>query len=151
MEFKLSKFTELTPDDLYNLLRLRSEIFVVEQNCIYQDLDDKDQQSYHLLVYKPLNNLIAYARIMDCNISYSNFCSIGRVLVKKENRKSNLGTLLMERSIKECENLFGQIPIKISAQFHLKFFYNRLGFKEEGEQYLEDDIPHISMIRLKIN
>lgn len=146
MKFVLKTFEELNTVELYNLLKLRSEVFVVEQDCPYQDLDDKDQNAHHLLGYESDGQLVAYTRLLDKGISYSDYCSIGRVVIKMAYRKNKSGSILMEESIKHCKRLFNTFNIKISAQYHLIPFYNRLGFKETGNQYLEDNIPHIGML-----
>jgi len=138
-------FSELNTDELYALLQLRSEIFVVEQDCVYQDIDYKDQKALHVLGYKN-DALIAYTRIFKPG-DYFEYASIGRVLVKEKERKFKYGYDIMEASIKAIGDRYNQTKIKISAQIYLKRFYNNLGFKEVGEGYLEDGIPHIGMIR----
>lgn len=138
-------FNELTTDELYAILQLRSEIFVVEQNCVYQDIDYKDQKALHVLGFKK-DKLIAYTRIFKPE-DYFTYASIGRVLVKVGERQLNYGNEIMEASIHAIETRYNETKIKISAQTYLKQFYNRLGFKEVGEGYLEDGIPHVSMLR----
>ena len=131
--------------ELYDILRLRSEIFIVEQNCPYQDLDNKDQQSQHLL---GINNgeLISYVRLIPKGVSYDNNCSIGRVVTNQKYRGNGLGKELMHKAIKACRSLYGDCPIKISAQHYLLKFYNDLGFEAIGDTYLEDNFHHISII-----
>lgn len=143
MQFVLKPYKDLTVDELYNALKLRSAIFVIEQNCNYQDMDDKDQASYHLLGYDG-EQLVAYARILPKGISYKE-ASIGRVVVDKNFRRKGSGVELMKRAIEDTMELFGTNEIVISAQCYLEKFYSNLGFKSEGESYLEDDIPHIKM------
>lgn len=138
-------FAELSTNELYELLKLRSEVFVVEQHCIYQDLDDKDKLSYHLLYFIE-NKLAAYTRILPAGVSYPEI-SIGRVAVRAEYRGLKLGRKLMERTINCCEELFTSKTIRIGAQEYLRAFYNSMGFVESGEPYDEDGIPHIEMIR----
>ncbi|MBJ7879644.1 GNAT family N-acetyltransferase [Gelidibacter salicanalis] len=138
-------FKELTIDELYAILQLRSEIFVVEQNCVYQDLDYKDQNGLHVLGYKD-HKIVAYTRIFKPD-DYFEHASIGRVLVKAEERHLKYGYTIMEASINEIEKRYNETKIKISAQAHLKNFYNTLGFKEIGDVYFEDGIPHIGMIK----
>ncbi|HKK88538.1 MAG TPA: GNAT family N-acetyltransferase [Saprospiraceae bacterium] len=139
----LKSFEDLGTKELYNLLQLRAEVFVVEQNCPYQDLDGKDLQALHLCCQEN-DSIIAYSRILDKGISYPGHASIGRVIVKERHRKHNLGRELMRRSIDSCrENYSG--PIKISAQCYLENFYRAFGFEPLGASYLEDDIPHIAM------
>ena len=140
----IKTFTELSPQDIYNILQLRSEVFVVEQNCVYQDIDDKDQYALHILLKKD-DNLIGYSRIFKKG-DYFKEASIGRVLIKKQERNNRHGSLLMELSIKAIKDYFKENIIKISAQTYLKKFYNELGFDSIGDEYLEDGIPHIAML-----
>ena len=140
----IKTFNELSPQDIYSILQLRSEVFVVEQNCVYQDIDDKDQYALHLLLKKD-DYLIGYSRIFKAG-DYFKEASIGRVLVKKQDRNNRHGSLLMELSIKAIKDHFKENTVKISAQTYLKKFYNELGFNPIGEEYLEDGIPHIAML-----
>ena len=142
LSFSQKKFDKLSLQELHDIYALRSEVFVVEQDCVYQDIDGKDINSIHI-IGKKKEKIIAYSRIMNLN---SDFCSIGRVLVKKELRKKGIGIKLMEKSIEKARKLFNQKKIKISAQEYLKNFYIDLGFKHTGKRYLEDGIPHIEMI-----
>jgi ElaA protein len=139
-------FTELTNFELYKILQLRNEVFVVEQNCAYQDCDDKDMKAYHYMGWQK-NKLIAYARLLGIGISYPDAASIGRVITAKSIRKQNIGKQLMYNSIKEIYGLFGTVSIRVSAQFYLKSFYESFGFVQDSEIYLEDGIEHISMTR----
>ena len=145
LNFKVKKFYELSLAELYQLLELRSEVFVVEQNCVYQDMDNKDQNAIHVLGYKN-GEIIAYTRIFKPGDYFEN-ASIGRVIVSQKERKHNYGNDIMNASIKAVKNHFNETTIKIGAQCYLKKFYNNLGFKEIGEEYLEDGIPHIHMLR----
>lgn len=145
IEFKIKTFDKLTKVELYDLLQLRSEVFVVEQNCVYQDIDGKDDQALHVLGFKN-QKLIAYTRIFKPGIYFKN-ASIGRVLVKQNQRKYGYGNDLMQKSIQAVLDFYHTINIEISAQTYLKEFYTNLGFKEIGEGYLEDGIPHIRMIK----
>lgn len=145
MDFIVKKFNELTLDQLYKIIQLRSEIFVVEQNCVYQDLDFKDQQALHLLGLKN-NKIIGYTRIFKPGDYFDN-ASIGRVVIDKSERKYGYGHLLMEASIKVIYKNFKTNKITISAQLYLKNFYETHGFIKLGEVYLEDGIPHIKMIK----
>lgn len=138
-------FKELSIDELYAILQLRSEIFVVEQNCVYQDIDYKDQSALHILGYKE-DKLVAYTRIFKPE-DYFEYASIGRVLVKAGERHLKFGYNIMEASINTIEERYNEIKIKISAQTYLIRFYNNLGFKEFGDGYLEDGIPHIGMLK----
>jgi ElaA protein len=146
--FKNKTFQELSLEELYQLLRLRSEVFVVEQNCVYQDLDDKDQKAIHLLGISE-GILVAYSRLYQPGY-YFKQASIGRVIVKESYRNKKWGVLLMEESIRLVEDQFQQNEITLSAQLHLKNFYESLGFECVGESYLEDGIPHIEMCRKSI-
>ncbi|PWK20536.1 GNAT family N-acetyltransferase [Xanthomarina spongicola] len=138
-------FNELSTQELYDVLQLRAEVFVVEQDCVYQDVDGKDQKAWHVLGYKD-NVLVAYTRIFKPG-DYFKESSIGRVVVAEKQRQFKYGYEIMEASIKAIKEEFNETLIKISAQCYLKRFYNNLGFKETGEEYLEDGIPHIAMIR----
>ena len=145
INWAVKKFDELSLHELYAILRLRSEVFVVEQNCVFQDMDNKDQSSYHLMGWQN-NILIAYTRLIPPGISYE-FSSIGRVVTSSSARGTGIGKLLMEKSIEEVENLFGKTPIKIGAQLYLREFYTSFGFRQTGDIYVEDGIDHIEMIR----
>ncbi len=140
----VKSFEELTKEELYKLLQLRNQVFVLEQHCIYLDLDGKDQKALHVLGYKN-EELIAYTRIFKPG-DYLKEASIGRVLVVKNERQHNYGKQIMEASIKAIKDYFKTSAIQISAQCYLRKFYGDLGFLEFGEEYLEDDIPHIGMI-----
>lgn len=141
----ITTFTELTTQQLYDLLQLRSEVFVVEQDCVYQDIDGKDQKAIHVLGYKN-KTLVAYTRIFKPG-DYFIEASIGRVVVKQIERQHKYGYDIMNASIKAIKTYYNRTEIKISAQVYLKRFYNNLEFKEIGEAYLEDGIPHIAMLR----
>jgi len=138
------KFDDLTPHELYAILQLRSEVFVVEQQCIFQDIDDKDQLSYHVMGREGAS-LLAYTRLVPPGISYTE-PSVGRVVTSPRARKSGLGRELMLYSIEQCRTLFGPLPIRIGAQLYLKKFYGSLGFQPEGDIYLEDGIQHVEML-----
>jgi ElaA protein len=143
--FKIKRFNELSSAELYEVLQLRSEVFVVEQNCVYQDIDDKDAKALHVLGYCQ-NELSAYSRLFDAG-NYFEEASIGRVIVHQKFRKFNFGHELMRVSIAAIEENFNQTAITISAQEYLKKFYESHGFIQTSESYLEDDIPHIQMKR----
>lgn len=144
LKIKVKPFKELSNLELYNLLQLRSEVFVVEQDCVYQDLDGKDEIALHVLGFKN-DKLVAYTRIFDCGF-YFDKTSIGRVVVAKNERQYKYGYDIMKASIEAIKTEFNQTTIKISAQVYLKKFYSNLGFKTAGEEYLEDGIPHITML-----
>ena len=146
IQWSTKHFSKLTVDELYAMLRLRSEVFVVEQNCIFLDMDNNDQIAYHTMGW--LNGeLIATTRLFNVDQSYPGYQSIGRVVGSPKHRGIGAGKALMQYSIAECERLFGKHPIKIGAQLYLKKFYNEHGFEQAGEMYYEDEIEHIPMIR----
>jgi len=138
-------FQELTINELYDLLQLRSEVFVVEQNCVYQDIDGKDIKALHV-IGKKNNKIVAYTRIFKPG-DYFEYASVGRVVVRNIERQHKYGYDLMEASIKTIKDYFNTTTIELSAQVYLKKFYNTLGFQEVGVEYLEDGIPHINMIK----
>ena len=145
LEFKIRPFTELSGQEVYDILKLRSEVFIVEQNCIYQDIDSKDQKALHVLAYYE-NELAAYCRLFDAGY-YFEEASIGRVIVAAKFRENKWGHDLMREAIKGIMEHFGKSQITISAQLYLKKFYESHGFVATSETYLEDDIPHIRMKR----
>ena len=139
-------FAELTVNELYDLLKLRSEVFVVEQKCIFLDIDNNDQKAFHTIGFLG-EEVVATTRLFDKNIMYDGYQSIGRVVTAPKHRGLSIGKALMQYSIQECERLFGKGPIKIGAQLYLKKFYNEQGFEQSGDVYIEDEIDHIPMIR----
>ncbi|WP_335966718.1 GNAT family N-acetyltransferase [Galbibacter sp. PAP.153] len=145
LEIEVKPYNVLTKEELYELLQLRSEVFVVEQNCVYQDVDYKDQKALHVLGKKG-NKLVAYTRIFNAGEYFKN-PSIGRVVVKKEERKFGYGHNIVQASIEAITTKFNHLPIEISAQCYLIKFYKTHGFEQLGEEYLEDGIPHVKMIR----
>ena len=145
LEIKVKSFDELTKQELYDILQLRSEVFVVEQDCVYQDIDGKDQKALHVLGFKK-DKIIAYTRIFEPGL-YFKESSIGRVVVAKHERHFKYGYTIMEVSIKAIKDHYHENLIKISAQCYLKQFYTNVGFKAIGKEYLEDGIPHIAMIK----
>lgn len=145
LKTQVKAFSELTLQELYNILQLRSDVFVVEQDCVYQDIDGKDEKALHVLGFKN-DKLIAYTRLFKPGDYFEN-ASIGRVVVAKNERAFKYGYDLMKASIEAIETHFNENKIKISAQAYLKTFYNNCGFIEFGEEYLEDNIPHIAMIK----
>ena len=145
LETTVKDFQQLTKTELYDLLQLRSEVFVVEQDCVYQDIDGKDEKALHVIGYKN-QKLVAYTRIFKPG-DYFSEASIGRVMVKQNQRQHKYGYDIMKASIEAIKDHFNTSAIRISAQTYLKTFYNNLGFKEVGEEYLEDGIPHINMIK----
>ena len=145
IEWTIKSFQELTPAELYDILKLRSEVFIVEQQCIFLDMDDKDQGSRHLQGRLD-DELVAYCRIIPPGLAYEE-PSIGRVVGSPRYRGKGAGIALMENAIQETMRLYGTLPIKIGAQLYLKRFYENLGFVQCSETYLEDDILHIKMTR----
>lgn len=133
--------------ELYQLMALRQEVFVVEQNCPYLDADGKDQNAWHLMGFDENENLIACARMGPHGVFYENYASIGRIVSAPSVRGKGIGKKLMNVCLETAEKLFNNQPIKISAQCYLIRFYESFGFKTTGKQYLEDNIPHIAMIR----
>lgn len=145
MEISTLTFDQLTTGLLYQILRLRSEVFVVEQNCVYQDIDDKDEKAYHVLGTSK-GELIAYARFFKAG-DYLENISLGRVVVHPKYRGRQYGQSLLSAVLNEIKNRFGEHVVEISAQTYLKQFYNDFGFRAVGNEYLEDGIPHIRMLR----
>lgn len=133
IKWEVKKFEELSLDELYQVLRLRSEVFVVEQGCFYQDVDGKDKHCHHLMGSVLGTGLVAYTRLVPPGISYPNV-SIGRVVSSAAIRKNGIGKALMAKSIEVMEGLYGKVAIEISAQLYLKRFYESFGFRQEGEQ-----------------
>jgi ElaA protein len=146
IQWSTKHFSQLTVNELYAIMRLRSEVFVVEQNCVFLDMDNNDQIAYHTMGWLG-DDLVASTRLFDVDQSYTGYQSIGRVVGSPKYRGIGAGKELMNYSIAECERLFGKHPIKIGAQLYLKKFYSELGFEQAGEMYYEDDIEHIPMIR----
>ena len=145
IDIKAKYFDELTISDLYSMLQLRSEVFVVEQNCVYRDIDGKDSKALHIIGFKN-DTVVAYTRIFKPG-DYFEEVSIGRVVVKESERKYGYGNDIMKASIKAVEENFSKSKIRLSAQIYLIKFYSSLGFNVVGEEYLEDNIPHISMVK----
>jgi ElaA protein len=143
LEWKIKRFEALSGKELYDLLQLRSEVFVVEQNCVYQDIDGKDQKALHL-IGEVHGETVCYARLFKPN-DYFEQASIGRVVVKRSYRDKKLGHILMQEAITVIKKQFDVTKITISAQLYLKKFYESHGFIQTGGTYLEDDIPHIEM------
>lgn len=137
-------FSELTIEELYKILQLRSEVFVVEQQSAYQDCDGKDPLSFHLMGWD-YGELVAYTRLIPKGISYPDAASIGRVVTASSVRRKNIGKQLMAKALEEVKNLFGEVPLKISAQLYLLRFYEFFSFEPTGDVYLEDGIEHIAM------
>lgn len=144
MQWQCLSFHQLTALQLYRILQLRSEVFVLEQHCLYQDADNKDIAAHHFMGWEE-DTLVAYTRLLPPGISYTE-ASIGRVITSPAHRRTGSGKLLMEKSIEQCRLLFGDVPIRIGAQLYLKKFYEGFGFIVTSDVYLEDNIEHIEMI-----
>ena len=145
IEWSLKKFENLTAQELYKIMQLRNEVFVVEQNCPYQDADNKDLYSFHFMGWYD-DKLAAYTRILPPGLSYTE-PSIGRVVTSPSARKNGLGRELMIQSIDKVKEIYGDQPVKIGAQLYLQKFYTSLGFKQTSDIYLEDNIEHIEMVK----
>jgi ElaA protein len=142
---RVKAFQDLTVFELYELLKLRSEVFVVEQNCVFQDMDDKDQKCSHLMLFVD-SQLVGCSRLVPAGVSYQEM-SIGRVITAASVRGKGLGKVVMELSIEACRQLFGGGDIRIGAQTYALGFYAALGFVAAGDTYDEDGIEHIEMVR----
>lgn len=143
--YSLQKFDDISLRDWYNISQLRLAVFVVEQECPYQDFDGKDLFCHHITANLG-DQLVAYARIVPPGISYDGYVSIGRVVSDALFRKQQFGKQIMAQAITSCKELYPEFDIKISAQSYLLKFYMSFGFKPVGEEYLEDGIPHHAMI-----
>jgi len=145
LQLETKTFQELTISELYQILQLRSEVFVVEQNCVYQDIDGKDEKALHILGKKE-GKIVAYTRCFAPKI-YFEEAAIGRVVVKETERKFGYGHQILKASIEEIQQRYQTTTIKLSAQQYLTHFYETHNFKQIGEGYLEDGIPHIAMLK----
>lgn len=143
MTWTLKEFDALSPAELYAILQLRNEVFVVEQQCVFQDADDKDQVSKHLMGYAG-GELLAYCRLVPPGTAYTEV-SIGRVVTSPKARRSGAGKELMRQALSHIYTIYGKVPVKIGAQLYLRDFYASFGFRQEGNIYLEDGIEHIYM------
>jgi ElaA protein len=146
LSWVLKKFDELSPHELYAILQLRNEVFALEQNCVYPDMDNKDQSAYHIMAWRN-SKLIAYARIIPPGLAYTE-PSIGRVVTSPSARGEGIGKELMVHSLEQVYNIYGKIPVKIGAQVYLTRFYSSFGFQQTSDIYLEDGIEHVEMVRL---
>ncbi|MFL5765107.1 MAG: GNAT family N-acetyltransferase [Bacteroidia bacterium] len=145
IRWEIKKFDELSNVELYRIIQLRLAVFSVEQNCAYQDADGKDLKCFHLMGYDDDNDLVAYSRIVPAGVSYEE-PSIGRVISSHKVRGTGAGKALMKSSLEQLEKLYGNVPVRIGAQCYLIKFYSSFGFEVAGEEYLEDNIPHIEML-----
>lgn len=138
-------FPELNVAELYDLLRLRQQVFILEQSCLYLDADGFDEAAHHLMIYKQ-KDLVAYSRLFGLNMPYPGYLSIGRVVTNPRYRGFSYGRKLMQRSIEQVRSIHGPFPVKIGAQAYLTAFYSSLGFRPTGQRYMEDGIPHLKMV-----
>lgn len=145
MKLRLLTFKELSLPELYDIMKLRQDVFIIEQNCIFPDIDGYDKKARHLILYDG-EKLAAYLRLFAPGIKYADEVSLGRIIVEKTYRGTGTGRLLIETGIEYSVSLFGTIPIRIEAQSELREYYNTYGFKEEGEVYIVDGIPHLQMV-----
>jgi len=146
IRFFCKSFDKLTLQELYEIMQIRQEVFVVEQNCPYLDADGRDFDAWHLMGRDAANRLICYTRLLPKGLAYPNYVSIGRVVSAPAARGIGAGKALLEESIRHCRELFGDQPVKIGAQSYLLRFYESFGFQSTGEEYLEDGIPHTKMV-----
>jgi len=146
LTWKCTTFEELSVHELYAIMQLRMQVFVVEQNCVFQDADNKDQFCYHLAAWHN-ENLVAYARLVPPGITYEEM-SIGRIITSPAYRGGGAGRLLLQNAILKCALIFGKNPIKIGAQLYLKKFYESFDFQQVRDIYVEDGIEHIHMLRI---
>ena len=146
LTFNCLPFDQLSTTELYAILALRQEVFIVEQNCPYLDCDGKDQASWHLQGRNADGQLVCYTRLLPRGVAYDDYPSIGRVVSSPVARGTGAGKELMTKSIEQCRHLFGNQAIKIGAQRYLLKFYETFGFRSTGEEYLEDGIPHTKMV-----
>ena len=146
MSFDISvkKIDELTTRELYEILRARAEVFVVEQTCVYQDLDNKDLGAYHVTVREE-GEIVAYLRVLDRGVSYDT-ASIGRIITTERGRGRGIGRILVNEGLRVAKEAYGADKITISAQCQARGFYEKFGFVAVSDVYLEDDIPHVRMV-----
>jgi ElaA protein len=148
MNIVVKKFEDLTVQELYDIMVLRQEVFVVEQDCPYLDADGRDTLGWHaMLIDGPDDQIMAYTRLLGPGVSYEKYSSIGRVVSSQKGRGKGYGKAIMDESVSKLISLYPDHSIKISAQSYLLKFYTEFGFVKTGEEYLEDGIPHMGMIR----
>ena len=145
LRWEWKRFNDLTADEVYTILCVRQQVFVLEQECLYLDADGKDREAFHLMGFDG-EDMVAYARILDAGVSYDEV-SMGRILTTDKARGKGAGIELMEVGIRQINAHYGQVPIRISAQTYLLAFYEKFGFRSTGKEYLEDEIPHTEMLR----
>ncbi|MCB9205430.1 MAG: GNAT family N-acetyltransferase [Flavobacteriales bacterium] len=145
LRWEWKRFNDLTADEVYTILCVRQQVFVLEQECLYLDADGKDRFGFHLMGFDG-EEVVAYARILDAGVSYPEV-SMGRILTTDAVRGKGAGMELMEVGLRKISEHYGNVPIRISAQTYLLAFYEKFGFRSTGKEYLEDEIPHTEMIR----
>jgi ElaA protein len=145
IQWQLKNFSQLKNTELYKIIQLRAAVFVVEQNCPYNDLDNLDIDNYHFCAWQN-QQIMAYTRLLAPGVAYPNYCSIGRVISAPQARGLGLGQQIVAKSIQNCRTLYPSAPIKIGAQKYLQKFYQQFGFEQVGDEYLEDNIPHLPML-----
>lgn len=150
MNWTIQKMASMDAKTLYEIIVLRFNVFIIEQACFYEEFDNKDLEATHIYGRDDMGKIIAYLRILEPGVSFEE-ASIGRVVVSSEYRKEGIGHELMQMGLKAVRDLFGDVPVKISAQAYLQTFYASHGFEPKSEIYLEDDIPHIEMLLTPIN
>lgn len=146
IRWEIKHFKDLTVYELYHIFQLRIAVFCVEQDVAYQDADSKDLNAHHIAGYNEQGELVAYARILQPGVAF-NEISVGRVTTSQNVRKEGVGRALFAKALEYITLRYGNIPVRISAQLYLVKFYSSFGFKTVGEQYTEDDLPHIEMLR----
>lgn len=146
VRWECRRLADLTASSLHRIHVARQQVFVVEQRCVFQDADDVDERSQHLVAWSADERLLAYARIVDPGVKYAE-ASIGRVLTTEAARGRGLGRLLIRRAVEQVMRDFPEAGVRISAQQRLQGFYREVGFISVGEPYLEDDMPHVEMLR----
>ncbi len=144
-EHQVKSFQELSLEEFHDIIALRIQIFIIEQNCPYQEVDGKDKLAHHLFFKNEMDEIIAVTRILPQGISYEEV-AIGRVVVHEEYRGTGLGNQLMADSMNFVKDKYGEVPVRLSAQKHLENYYGNHGFKSTGKEYLEDGIPHVEML-----
>ena len=144
-EHQVKSFQELSLEEFHDIIALRIQIFIIEQNCPYQEVDGKDKLAHHLFFKNEMDEIIAVSRILPQGISYTEV-AIGRVVVHEDYRGTGLGNQLMADSMNFVRDKYGEVPVRLSAQKHLENYYGNHGFKSTGKEYLEDGIPHVEML-----
>jgi ElaA protein len=145
MNWTVQKIVSMDATTLYEIIKLRFDVFIIEQSCFYEEFDNKDLEAVHVYGRDDRDKIIAYLRILEPGVSFAEV-SIGRVVVSSEYRKEGIGRDLMQMGLKAVRDLYGDVPVRISAQAYLQAFYRSLGFETQSEIYMEDDIPHIEML-----